>query len=210
MDSRLLCLWDFPSKNTGMGCHFFLQGIFLTQGLNLGLPFCRRILFFEPPCVLRCFSHVQLCVTLWTAACQAPLPWDSPGKNTRVGCRALLQDIFFTQGSNPRLLLFLCWQAVSLPLTPPGKPICVYTYIYIRASLVVQTVDNLPAMQETQFWSLGQEGPLEKRRWTHSSVPARRIPWTEELSSLSLSTIYQSLSMKSGITFPITCWTHED
>ena len=73
MDSRLLCLWDFPSKNTGMGCHFFLQGIFLTQGLNLGLPFCRRILFFEPPCVLRCFSHVQLCVTLWTAACQASL-----------------------------------------------------------------------------------------------------------------------------------------
>ena len=31
---RLLCPWDYPSKNTGMGCHFHLQGIFLTQGLN--------------------------------------------------------------------------------------------------------------------------------------------------------------------------------
>ena len=32
---RLLCLCDFPDKNTGVGCHFLLQGIFLTQGLNL-------------------------------------------------------------------------------------------------------------------------------------------------------------------------------
>ena len=35
--SRLLCPWDFPSKNTGMGHHFLLQGIFLTQGSNLHL-----------------------------------------------------------------------------------------------------------------------------------------------------------------------------
>ena len=34
---RLLCPWDFPGKNTGAGCHFLLQGIFLTQGLNLCL-----------------------------------------------------------------------------------------------------------------------------------------------------------------------------
>ena len=32
--ARLLCPWDFPSKNTGVGCHFLLQGIFLTQGSN--------------------------------------------------------------------------------------------------------------------------------------------------------------------------------
>ena len=30
-------LWDYPSKSTGVGCHFLLQGIFLTQGLNLWL-----------------------------------------------------------------------------------------------------------------------------------------------------------------------------
>ena len=34
MDCRLFCPWDFPGKNTGVGCHFLLQGIFLTQGLN--------------------------------------------------------------------------------------------------------------------------------------------------------------------------------
>ena len=32
--TRLLCPWDFPGKNTGVGCHFLLKGIFLTQGLN--------------------------------------------------------------------------------------------------------------------------------------------------------------------------------
>ena len=34
---RLLCPWDFPGKNTGLGCHFLLQGILLTQGSNTGL-----------------------------------------------------------------------------------------------------------------------------------------------------------------------------
>ena len=33
--ARLLCPWNLPGKNTGMGCHFLLQGIFPTQGLNL-------------------------------------------------------------------------------------------------------------------------------------------------------------------------------
>ena len=35
--SRLLCPWNFPDKNTGMGCHFLLLGIFPTQGLNPSL-----------------------------------------------------------------------------------------------------------------------------------------------------------------------------
>ena len=41
---------------------------------------------------------------------QAPLSMGSPGKNTAVGCRALLQGIFLTQGSNPHLLPLLLWQ----------------------------------------------------------------------------------------------------
>ena len=51
-------------------------------------------------CVLNRFSCVRLFATLWTVACQDPLcPWNSLGKNTRVGCRALLQGIFPTQES---------------------------------------------------------------------------------------------------------------
>ena len=44
------------------------------------------------------------------------------GKNTAVGCHALLQGVFLTQGSNPGLLRLLHWQGLSLPLVQPGKP----------------------------------------------------------------------------------------
>ena len=53
-----------------------------------------------------------------------------------------------------------------------------------RASLVAQTVKNLPAMQETCVQSLSQEDPLEKEMATHSSILTYRIPWTEELGTL--------------------------
>ena len=52
------------------------------------------------------------------------------------------------------------------------------------ASLVAQTVKNLPAMQETQVQSLSQEDPLEKGTATHSSILAWRVPWTEEPGGL--------------------------
>ena len=39
------CPWDFPGKNTGVVCHFLLQGILLTQGLNPGLPYFRQTLY---------------------------------------------------------------------------------------------------------------------------------------------------------------------
>ena len=42
--ARLLCPWDSPGKNTGVGYHFLLQGIFPTQGSNLGLPHWRQTL----------------------------------------------------------------------------------------------------------------------------------------------------------------------
>ena len=49
---------------------------------------------------------------------------------------------------------------------------------------MTEMVKNLPAMQETQVRSLGQEDPLEKGLATHSSILAWRIPWTEEPGSL--------------------------
>ena len=57
-------------------------------------------------------------MTQWTIAQHAPLSMDSPGKNTGVGCHALLQGIFLTQGSNLCLLYLPHWQAGSLPLAP--------------------------------------------------------------------------------------------
>ena len=42
--SRLLQPWNFPGKSTAVGCHFLLQGIFLTQRSNPGLPHCGQTL----------------------------------------------------------------------------------------------------------------------------------------------------------------------
>ena len=54
------------------------------------------------------------------------------------------------------------------------------------ASLLAQTVENLPAMPETQLQSLFlvQEDPLEKGMETHTSILAWRTPWTEEPGGL--------------------------
>ena len=43
--ARFLCPQNSPGKNTGVGCHFLLQGIFPSQGSNLGLPDCPQILY---------------------------------------------------------------------------------------------------------------------------------------------------------------------
>ena len=68
---------DSPGNSIGVGCHALLQGIFLTQGSNPGLPHRRRTLRSEPP---------------------------GKPKNTGVGSLSLLQGIFPTQESNLGLL----------------------------------------------------------------------------------------------------------
>ena len=49
---------------------------------------------------------------------------------------------------------------------------------------MAQRLKSLPAMQETQVLSLGQEDPLEKEMAPHSSILAWEIPWTEEAGGL--------------------------
>ena len=65
----------------------------------------------------------------------------------------------------------------------PGKGIS-YPLQYSWASLGAQMVKNLPAIQETQVWSLGWEDPLAKGTATYSTILAWRIPWTEEPGGL--------------------------
>ena len=125
---------------------------------------------------------------------------DSPGKNTGVGCHALLQGIFPTQALN--LSLPRC-RKILYHLSHQGSPFLlavllvfthvvwysVISHIYINncisnaalviwASLVAQLIKNPPAMWETCVRSLGWEDPLDKGKATHSSILAWRIPWT--------------------------------
>ena len=61
-------------------------------------------------CVLSCFSSVLILGDyIALQASRLLCPWDSPGKNTGVGCHFLLQDIFLIQGSKPHLLRLLHW-----------------------------------------------------------------------------------------------------
>ena len=73
-----------------------------------------------------CTKSLQLCPILCNPMdCSPPgsfVHGDSPGKNTGGGCH-VLQGIFPTQGLNLQLLCLLHWQAGSLPLAPPGKPL---------------------------------------------------------------------------------------
>ena len=55
---------------------------------------------------------------------------------------------------------------------------------FILSPPCVSAVKNLSVMQETQVGSLGGEDPLEGGVATHSSILARKIPWTEELGGL--------------------------
>ena len=82
---------------------------------------------------------------------------------------------------------------MSIQLVMPSKhlilccPLLLLSSIFpsIRVfSSVAQMVKNLPAMQETWVWSLGQEDPMTKGMATYSSILAWRISWTEEPGGL--------------------------
>ena len=58
--TRVLCPWDFPGKDTGVICHFLLQGIFPTQGSSPGLLQCRQSLYW-----LSYQGSHNKCKTIW-------------------------------------------------------------------------------------------------------------------------------------------------
>ena len=64
------------------------------------------------------------------------------------------------------------------------KILLVIFAIYLCYRSVAQMVKHLPAMQETWVQSLSWEDPLEQGMATHSSIPAWKIPWTEEPGGL--------------------------
>ena len=143
--------------------------------------------------------------------------------NTKLGFGSwfrLIGNAFWqdSSGGPRRSLLYLpqciccCWEPrAGADCTPPPSQLSpptscdTWTGEYFPglwrgwASLVVQMVKNLPAVQESQVQPLGREDPLEREIATHSSVLAWRIPRTEEPSGL------QSMGLKELDT---TEWLH--
>ena len=88
-----------------------------------------------------------------------------------------------TQVSHIAGRFFTSWATREAHDKEEEKYFCLWTCTF-GASLVTQTVKNLPAVWETWVWSLGREDPLEKEMATHSGIPAWRVPWTEEPGGL--------------------------
>ena len=103
---RLLCPWDFSGKNTGVSCISYSRRSSWPRGPTCISSFSCSLLL-EPPWEAPCQSLgcVRLFATPWAVASSLISPWNSPGKNTGVGCcHALRQGIFPTQGPNLGLL----------------------------------------------------------------------------------------------------------
>ena len=71
------------------------------------------------------------------------------------------------------------------------------------ASLVAQTVKNLPEMQKTQVLFLDWEDPLEKEVASHSSILAWEIPWTEEPGGLTVHGVAKSRTRLKQLTLSL-------
>ena len=96
-----------------LGVYFCLAPLLNKQPVSLcTLP---QIMLLLLLLLLSCFSRVRLCATPWTAAHQGPRPWDSPGKNTGVGCHFLLQCMRVKSLSRIGLLATPCTAAYQAP-----------------------------------------------------------------------------------------------
>ena len=171
--------------------------------------------------MLSCFSHVRLFATLWTVARQAPLSRQETG----VGCQALLQGIFLTQGSNPSLLHLLHWRACSLPLAPPGKP-TVLARILQRDSAAWALQDGVKGRvffseDYCQQDKSTCEGLSSCSRWDPFTLPARPEAWLRPLEALEIcggqgsavsarpcvSLCVRVCVSLSGVRLSVTSWT---
>ena len=99
------------------------------------------------------FSHVQLFATLWTEATRLLCPWDSPGKDTRLGCCALFQGIFPTQGSNPNLLHLLHWQVGSLSLASSGMANSLQSCLCVTLWTAAHQAPLPVGFSRQEYWS---------------------------------------------------------
>ena len=122
------------SSVDGSLCCFHVLAIVKSVAMNTGVNVSFQIMVFSGYIYTLVMCTVTtVCPTLCNPVdCSLPgssVHGDFLGKNTGVGCHALLQGIFSIQVSNPHLLHLLHWQVGSLPLVPPGKPI--YTHYYI-------------------------------------------------------------------------------
>ena len=160
-----------------------LQVIFPTQGLNSGLPHCRRILYQ--------LSHKGSPRILEWVAYPFSSGSSQPRNQTRVSGIA---NGFFTNWAIREPLI--CYKEYIFGL-------CSYFWLTAHQTLRAYIVKNLPVMRETQVRSLGRQDLLEQWMATHSSILAWRIPWTEEPGGLQTPCGCKELAMTERLTHTV-------
>ena len=138
LPTSILLSWDSPGKNTEVGCHFLLQGIFLTQGLN---PCHLHLLHWQvgslPLAVASLVAKHRLWGTRTSAVAAHGLSnWGSQALVHRLSSYGvwaqLLWSMWDLPGPGIKPVLNPCllhWQADSSP-EPPGKPAHNFLFIY--------------------------------------------------------------------------------
>ena len=104
--------------------------------------------------------------------------------------------------------LYLGFAWPQLRTHASGNPSFLLFCTCTLASLVAQTVKNLPVMQKTWIWSLGWKDPLEKGMATHSNILAWKFPWTEE--SVYSPWGSKKLDMTEWLTLSLSCMSTND
>ena len=167
--------------------------------MDFSLRECGTVKHFVHVWVLSHFSYVQLFVTLWIVACQAPqsmgftrqeywsgLTCPPPGNFWYNVLKTTLQTIHFSH------IIIFSPSFYKAKLSFEWLDQLFGHYIDIGVFFVAQTIKNMPVMQKIWVRSVGQEDHLEKGMTVHSSILAWRIPRTEEpgrLQSVGLQTV---------------------
>ena len=125
-----LCPWDSPGKNAGLGCCALLQGIFPTQGLNLCLLHLPALAggFFNTSTTCCCCYWCKVTSVVSDSVrphrrqpTRLPRPWDTPGKNSGVGCHFLLQCMKVKSESEVAQSCLTCSDPKDC--SPPGSSV---------------------------------------------------------------------------------------
>ena len=168
--------------------------------------------------------QLQSTASPWTVVClPSSLGPAQPRTWRRAGAWSLLHK--------PLLYCLIRWAVLGWTLLSPTRvtrtaepdhwlypPVQVFCYFNLFHTQKISRLCShwwsntlVAAMQETCVWSLGREDPLEKRMAIHSSILARRIPWTEEpcgLQSMELQTVRHNWTINTFTSKCITFIVH--
>ena len=157
--SRLLCPWDFPGKNTGVGCQLLLWRSSPPRDQTCISCMIVRFLTTEPPLSFFC-------------------PWDFTGKNTGVGCHSLLQRDLPDSGIEPMSLAFPAFAGgFFTPSTTWEAPFWALTWSFIIPTSQVRKLRLREVKRPTQA----------PEPWCSRTGPpsSSEEPWPQAPSALS-------------------------